>query len=289
MLTELRRHPRFWFTALLFALVIVSFLAFSQAVNRSVVVAFLDVGQGDAVYIKGPNGNQILYDAGPPSGAVLRELARVMPIWDRSIDVLVMSHPDLDHSGGIPDVLKRYRVGVLLEPGKFSGNGAYEAVKNAAERYGVRRLDAFAGMRIELGGGAYADILYPRPDTDVRLLDPNDASGVLRFVSNGTSVLLSGDLSRTYERALALTLGDTLRSDILKLGHHGSRTSSDPLWLSTVRPKEAIISAGRGNRYGHPHKETLEGITLAGIPYLTTFASGTIIFRLDEQTFRLVP
>lgn len=284
MLAELRRHARAWTIVGAGLIALVLLLALLRSLDRTVIVAFLDVGQGDAVFIQGPNGNQMLYDAGPPSGAVLRELGRVMPIWDRSIDVLVMSHPDLDHSGGIPDVLRRYDVDLLVEPGKFSGNGAYDAVREVAQRRDVDRIEAREGMRIEFGSGAYADILYP--DEDVSHLDPNDTSVVLRFVYEDTSVLLSGDLSTAFESRLALRYGDALRSDILKLGHHGSRTSSGPLWLSAVRPETAIISASAENRYGHPHQEVLKRLELGGIPYLSTGSDGSIVFRTNGTDFR---
>jgi competence protein ComEC len=286
MLAELRRHPKAWTIVGVGLIALVLLLALLRALDRAVIVAFLDVGQGDAVFIQGPNGNQLLYDAGPPSGAVLRELGRMMPIWDRSIDVLVMSHPDLDHSGGIPDVLRRYNVDLLLEPGKFSGNGAYDAVRDAVKNQDVHLMEARGGMRVELGSGAYADILYPYPDEDVSHLDPNDASVVLRFVYGNTSVLLSGDLPTALESRLALRYGNALRSDILKLGHHGSRTSSGPLWLSAVRPRIAIISAGAENRYGHPHQEVLKRLELGDIPYLLTANEGSIVFHLNSADFQ---
>lgn len=273
---ELRRHPRAWILLAVFALLLAMLFSLSRFLGGELTVAFLDVGQGDAVFIEGPNGNQILYDAGPPSGAVLRELGKILPFWDRSIDIVVMSHPDLDHSGGIPDVIERYDVDLLMEAGKFSGNGAYEAVEREVRRRMVDRLVARAGMRIELGQGAYIDILHP--DRDVDHLDPNDASIVLHLVYGNTSVLLSGDLGVNEESRLAHELGESLRSDILKLGHHGSQTSSAPLWLAAARPKIAVISAGKNNRYGHPHKETLDRLAAAGIPYIETAKEGTIVY-----------
>jgi competence protein ComEC len=272
-------HPKFWSLVSVTLLAVFSVTVLLFSLDRTVTVAFLDVGQGDAMYIRAPNGNQLLFDAGPPSGAVLRELGRVMPFWDRSIDVVVMSHPDLDHTGGIPDVLKRYDVDVLLESGKFSGNGAYDAVGESIESYGVERMIVSAGMRIDLGSGAYADILYP--DGDTSSLDTNDASIVLRFAYGETSVLASGDLSSEYESRLALYYGEFLRSNVLKLGHHGSRTSSDQLWISAVMPEIAIISAGEDNPYGHPHRETLDVLGKMDIPYLETSKEGSIVFETD--------
>lgn len=286
MFSELRRHPRFWTLVVVSSVFLVLFATLLFVLDRTMVVAFLDVGQGDAVYIKGPNGNQILYDAGPPSGAVLRELGGIMPFWDRSIDIVVMSHPDLDHSGGIPDVLRRYHVDLLLEPGKFSGNGAYEVVEKEAELRGVDRIIARKGMRIELGDGAYADILHP--ESGLAEADPNNASIVLRIVFGKTQVLLSGDLGTREESRLALEFGDELRSDILKLGHHGSYTSNGPLWLAAVRPAIAVVSAGKDNRFGHPHREVLDRLAAGGIPVISTAEDGAIVFESTGVLFRRV-
>ncbi len=248
---------------------------------RILTIAFLDVGQGDAVYIEAPNGNQMLYDAGPPSGAVLRALGDVMPFYDRTIDVAVFSHPDMDHIGGFVDVFDRYKVDVVLESGASSTNGVYDEAERAIATHRLARIIARRGMSIDLGGGVAADILYP--DHDMTNAETNSASIVMRIHYGSTSFLLSGDLPIKQENYVVSLSGQELHSQVLKLGHHGSHTSSGELWLETVHPDIAVASAGLNNRYGHPHKDTLMRLAALNIPYLITFKEGTIRFESNGK------
>jgi competence protein ComEC len=251
--------------------------------HNDLAVAFLDVGQGDAVLIQSPSGRQVLYDAGPPSGAVLSGLDSMMPFYDRSLDAIILSHPDLDHTGGFPDVLRRYHVGLALEPGVFSGNGAYEAVESEITNSHVPRFLAKAGMTLDLGDGVKLHVLYP--DRDVTGFDTNDASIVLLIEYGKTRVILSGDLPSAYEEQVVARYGKELHAQVLKLGHHGSRTSSSPTWLATVRPEIAVISRGIDNKYGHPHKEVLGQLAQLNIPFLDTAVQGSIVFHSDGEKF----
>ncbi len=256
--------------------------SWAQLVRGEFQIAFLDVGQGDAVLITAPNGNQLLYDAGPPSGAALRALGKQLPFWDRSINVIVLSHPDLDHTGGFPEVLRRYRVDLALEPGVFSGNGAYETIESEIKRHNVPHFDVREGMRIVLDDTTYADVLFPGA---VRMSsDTNDNSIVLRVVHGNTAFLLSGDLSIKYEEYVVARYGDQLNANVLKLGHHGSRTSTSPRWLAAISPETAVISYGKENTYGHPHDEPIVALSELQIPYLETAKEGTIVFASDGET-----
>lgn len=278
----LRRRPLF---TILIALLIVDIAiaaVFFRHERGVLTVAFLNVGQGDAVFIEAPNGNQMLYDAGPPSGAVLRELGRVMPFYDRSIDVAVFSHPDMDHIGGFLDVLLRYKVDVALEPGASSTNGVWDDVERLMAQRGTAHLLARQGMTIDMGDGVQADILYP--DRDMTNMETNSASIVLRIHYGDTAFLLSGDLPSNLEEYVAGTYGSNLHSQVLKLGHHGSRTSSSGTWLAAVHPDIAVVSAGLNNRYGHPHKEVLAILNDLSIPYLGTFKESSIKFESDGMS-----
>lgn len=246
---------------------------------RPLTVAFLDVGQGDAVFIEAPNGNQLLYDAGPPSGAALRELARMMPFWDRSIDVLVLSHPDLDHIGGAVDVLRRYRVEVTLVSGAEGASTAFAAVESAFGEHQVDRLLARKGETIVLGDGVFVDILYPG---DVPLPEEtNDASVSVRVRYGETAFILSGDLSRWGEYRILDDTPERITAQVLKLGHHGSKTSSSERWISEIAPQVVVISAGRDNKYGHPHQEVLDLLDRLSVPSVRTDQEGTIVFESD--------
>lgn len=247
-------------------------------------VAFLDVGQGDAVFVEAPNGNQLLYDAGPPSGAVLRSLADVMPFWDRSIDVAVFSHPDMDHIGGFPEVFKRYRVDLAIESGARSDNGVFDVVTRAIQDEGSAHFIARKGMTVDLGGGVFADILYP--DRDMTNVETNSASIVMRIRYGETALLLSGDLPKNIEEYEVAVYGNKLHAQVLKLGHHGSHTSSSEAWLRAVGPDIAVASAGKGNRYGHPHPDVLLLLDRLHIPHLITFNEGTIKFESNGKAVK---
>jgi competence protein ComEC len=223
----------------------------------------------------------MLVDGGP-SSLVLRRLSEVMPFYDRFIDVVVETHPDADHIGGLPPVMERYGIGVFIEPGVSSPNAIDDELKRIREEKGIDALLARRGMQINLGGGATFDILYP--DRDVAYLETNTASIVGQVRYGSTTVMLTGDSPKVVENALVRYYGDALASDVLKAGHHGSHTSSGAEYVRVVSPSYVVVSAGKDNRYGHPHKEVIELFEKAGIEIFRTYESGTIRFVSDGQT-----
>ncbi|MBI5798979.1 MAG: MBL fold metallo-hydrolase [Candidatus Yonathbacteria bacterium] len=242
-------------------------------------VAFLNVGQGDAVYIEAPNGNQMLVDGGPPSGAVLRELGRAMPFWDRSLDVVLATHPDQDHVGGLPSVLARMRIYNVITTENTSDTGAYGAFEKAIVEESSRRVLARAGERIILDEGVVFEILFP--NRNATGWETNTASIVARLSYGDKSFVFTGDSPQSVEKYLVGKNGGALHSTVLKLGHHGSRTSSGKVFLSAVDPEYAVISAGLNNKYGHPHKEVIDLLAELKIPSISTAEQGTIIFTTD--------
>lgn len=277
----LRRHPFLLIIiGLMFVDAMILFVTFASASNV-LRVTFLDVGQGDAVLIEAPNGNQLLYDAGPPSGAIVRKLSSTLPFWDHSIDVAVFSHPDMDHIGGFPDVFKRYDISAVVVSGARSENGVYDKAEQSIKDERAVRVIARKGMRVYLGSGVIADVLYP--DEDTTHMETNSASIVLRVQYGNTAFLLSGDLPQKQEDSIVQGFGEGLHAQVLKLGHHGSRTSSSPYWLSAVHPDTAIISVGKDNRYGHPHKEVIALLEKLHIPVLKTSEEGNIMFTSDGE------
>lgn len=249
-------------------------------------VAFLDVGQGDAIYVESPSGAQMLIDGGPDR-AVVRELSRVMPLWDKTIDALVVTNPDQDHFAGFLPILERYEVQKVFESGTAKDSAAYATFQSLVREEGAVRALPKRGERIELGGGAWIDVLFP--DRDVSKLDSNTGSLVMRLVYGDTSVLLMGD-SVTGVEDFIVDLGSSapqsrLKSQILKLGHHGSRTSTGEKLLAMVEPEVAIISAGCDNTYGHPHKEVLERLAAHRVPYLWT-CDGAVTFFSDGRAWK---
>ena len=244
-------------------------------------VAFLDVGQGDAVFIEGPTGIQILVDGGPDR-AVVREIPKLTGPLDRGIDLIVMTHPDKDHIAGLPDVFEKYRVAKIMSPNLAGDTDTYGRLVASIEK--EAELEAYIarrGQRIHLGGGAYADVLYPDKDVS-HLRVTNDASVVLHVVYGNTSFLLTGDLPSTIEEELVRELSpESLASTVLKAGHHGSKYSTSGAWLAAVSPDTVIISAGKGNTYGHPAPEVIGRIQKSGARVVSTIEEGTIVFESD--------
>lgn len=270
----------------LFTLISVfGFLSYSlwRAYHPKAKISFLDIGQGDAIFIEAPNGNQMLIDGGPPTGALLRQLGEVMPFNDRFIDVVIATHPDQDHVGGLPELFDRYKVGVIFEPGSSADTGVYQELEKRIEEKGIKKILARRGMRINLGDGAVFDILFPI--RDVSYLETNTSSIVGRFVYGSTTVMLTGDSPQVIENTLVVLDKklpvSRLKSDILKAGHHGSRTSSGELFVRQVNPDIAILSVGKNNRYGHPNKEVVDRFNNLGIEMIRTDEEGTITFVSD--------
>jgi competence protein ComEC len=247
-------------------------------------VSVLDIGQGDSILVTGPTGLQMLVDGGPDR-AVLGALASETGLIDRSIDLVVETHPDADHIGGLPAVFARYQVGAFMEPGiPDKTNAAAALLAAAGEEPGIRRITARRGMRIDLGGGAYADVLSP--DRDPSGMETNDGSIVMHVVYGDTSFMLTGDMPSEMEDWLVrLDASDgELATDVLKAGHHGSRYSTDDAWLAALHPSMVAISAGKGNPYGHPSPDTLARIREEGARIYSTMDSGTLDFVSDGKT-----
>ena len=273
---------------ILFALAIgIWYAVISEDRGGKLTVSFLNVGQGDAIFIDAPSGRQALIDGGR-GRVVLRELARASPWWDRSIDVVVATHPDLDHIGGLPDVLARYRVGLVMRSSVLdegsADSAAFDAAADAEAKQGAALLVAKRGQIIDLGGGVSMEVLYP--DRDVSGVETNAGSIVARLVYGEIAFMLTGDAPQAIEEYLALLDGKELHSNVLKAGHHGSKTSSSELFIGFVSPEYAVFSRGCDNSYGHPHAEVVALFKRFEIPALDTCKDGAITFVSDGTTVR---
>ena len=248
-------------------------------------VHFLDVGQGDSVYIVTPEGRQVLVDGGPGSIEAARAVGERTPFWDRDLDMVVLTHPDEDHFRGLTEVLERYEVDVVFEGPTISENPLYLAWQRALEGNGSRRVTAFRGQTIALDRFTRLEVLNPSL-VPIRSSgsELNNNSVVLRLVYGKVSFLLTADIEAEAEARL---LRDDLQIDstILKVPHHGSKTSTTAQFLSAVRPAAAVISAGAENRHGHPHSEVTGRLMArpgAGRTYLTS-ERGDIEFITDGE------
>lgn len=249
--------------------------------DRKLTFAMLDVGQGDALFIESPTGTQILVDGGPPR-KILSQLARAMSPFDRHIDAIIITNPDQDHIGGLSEVLKKYKVGIIFESGTINDSKTYQNLKDEIKNKNIPDVLAKKGMRLNIGGGAAVDILFP--DRDVFFWTANDGSIVSRLSYGQTSVMLMGDATAMTEKIILKNNSPTeLESDILKVGHHGSRTSTSFNFIKAVKPAYALISDGRENKYGHPHKDTLDTLAEFGARIFRTDLLGTIIMKSDGK------
>lgn len=220
-------------------------------------IYFFDVGQGDAIFVETPTGKQLLIDAGR-NRKVLSELGGAMSFGDRYIDIFIATHPDSDHIGGLPGVEERYEIGMKLD-------------NNTTRR----------GQVINFGDGVTLTILFP--EGDISTLDDNDASVVAKLSYGEYDFLFTGDSGIRTENILLNSSEDLIDVEILQAGHHGSRTSTSLPFVQAASPEYAVISAGKGNSYGHPHKEVLNTLERVGAEILSTAENGTIKFETDGE------
>jgi competence protein ComEC len=275
-----------WRRIPLLVLVLGNVFAWSVPVSQGFSVSFLDVGQGDAIFIESPAGVQLLVDGGADS-SVLRELGFVMPAWDRTIDAVVATHPDKDHIGGLVDVLDRYEVGAIIDPGIEHDTAVMHSYVNRVQNEKANVVIARRGMRLLLGRGAYADILFPNQDVS-NIKDTNAGSVIMRVVYGGTSFMLTGDSPAEIEKRLTMIYhSDELESTVLKSGHHGSKTANAEEFIDAVNPKVAIFSRGCDNTYGHPAPEIVERFRGRGVATLDTCEAGTVTFESDGKILRI--
>jgi competence protein ComEC len=274
------KYLKLYFLSGLFLLVVFIFsLLFNQTAGK-LKVSFLDVGQGDAIFVTAPNGYQMLVDGGA-NNSVLRELGKVMPFYDRSIDVVLATHADQDHIGGLVEVLKRYKVDLFVRTNTTSTSAVYIELEDLIKQKNIKEEIITSPKILSLGSGAEFDILFPTQDTAG--WETNEASIVGKLTYGNNSFMLTGDSPQKIEKYLVGKYGEFLKSDVLKAGHHGSQTSNSELFVGSVSPAYTIISAGLNNRYGHPNKEALDIFTSFQEKILETLGGGMIRFETDGE------
>ena len=239
------------------------------------------MGQRDAILITTPTGEELLVDGGRDDGQALTALTRVQGFWDRKIEAVVATHFDSDHIGGLDDVLARYHVGTVLVAGNTTGSPEAEAFEAAVAAEGLVGQTVRAGDVLTLGASTTVEIFSPT--YDVSDIESNNSSIVAKITYGDTSFLLTGDAPSEIEDYLVAKYGDALTADVLKLGHHGSRTSSSPLFLETVDAFYGVVSASDDNTYGHPHEEVVAAVEGAGMIMLETAREGDIVFYSDGE------
>jgi beta-lactamase superfamily II metal-dependent hydrolase len=272
--------------------VILGIITFAWRPDGRLHLAVLDVGQGDAILIETPAGATMLVDGGPDPELTLRRLGANLPFFARRIDVMVLSHPHQDHVAGLVDVLDRFQVGALMHAGIAFENPANDRLlADAAAEPMLDAALARAGQSFALDATTTVEILYPTEADAAAPLpegDINNGSVVLLVRHGGFTALLTGDAEAAVEAAL-VGRGILPRVDVLKVGHHGSTSSTTPGLLDAVRPTAAVISSGVDNDYGHPAPETLA--TLAARPEIAVFRTdldGDVEIVTDGLTYQVL-
>lgn len=273
------------FFSLLGFLIFLLRLGFQNLPSGELEVTLLDVGQGDAILIRTPQNQKILVDAGPVA-KVLLPLGRELNYLERDLDLVVLTHPDADHIAGLTEVLRRYKVGAILLTGVYHDTVWYADILEQIQQREIPVLIANEKVDFDFGAGVMLDTIWPREVVaGKKPQNANQLSIVLRLTFGPTAVLLTGDLDQASEKVLLQT-PQNLRAQILKLGHHGSKTSSRADFLAAVGSDVALVSAGPDNRFGHPAPEVLERVKEQVV--LNTAEEGSIQFRSDSRVWRRV-
>jgi competence protein ComEC len=244
-------------------------------------VHFIDVGQGDSILVQTPDNHTLLIDGGNRgSGA----LAYLQAQGITSIDVMVATHPHADHIGGLVDVLRALPVRAVWTSGASHTTGTFEDFLDAIADARVPYHEAKRGDQIAVGELAAVALLSQSSAREL-----NDTSLVLRLQLGQVAFLFTGDAERPSEERLLREQANQLPATVLKVGHHGSATSSSPAFLAAVHPQLAVYSAGRGNSYGHPHDQTIAQLETVGAQIYGTDQLGTIVIATDGSTLQVFP
>lgn len=249
-------------------------------VSGDMTIHFIDVGQGDGILIETSAGN-ILVDAGNWNGRAVIDYLNQVGI--RHLDLMIATHPDADHIGQMPLILEALTVDEVWMNGVESTSKTFENTIDLILAKDIVYYEPEAGDGVDFGD-VMIDVLGPLNRTN----DPNQDSIVTQVTHGDVSILLTGDAGIKEEAALVSHYGKGLESDILKLGHHGSNTSSSQNFLDTVNPDIAIISASENNSYGHPHDEVMNRLINRSVDVYQTSQHGSIVFESDGEDLRIV-
>jgi len=279
-----KKHQAIILTGLLVIAVVVWIFVFQQENNVFLKVEFFDVGQGDAEFIETPAKQQVLIDGGPDM-SILEKLGKTMPFFDRYIDLIVLTHPEQDHMNGLIEIIKRYKVGAIITTGVVRDTEQYRELINTIKEKQIPIYIAKSGGQIDFGNNITMQILYPFKNmAGEQLSDSNSSSIVSKLIYNDFETLFTGDIEKATENELVGS-GLNLQADILKIAHHGSKTSTSDAFLKAVDAMLAIIEVGKDNQYGHPHQEVLD--RLKNMEILQTGKDGNIKILSDGLSFEI--
>lgn len=243
--------------------------------KNSIKISYIDVGQGDSALIQ-VNGKNLLIDAGTNEST--NKLISYLDKQNiKKLDYVVATHPHEDHIGGMDTVIKKYDIGEFYAPKKLANTKTFESMMNALKSKNLKINVAKAGVNLDLGKNVKCEMIAPNADN---YEDVNNYSAVIKITYGNSKFLFTGDAEKLSEKEI-LNKNYDISADVLKVGHHGSSSSSSKPFLDKVTPKIAIISCGKNNDYGHPHRETMNELTKRKIQVYRTDVDGTIVLRSD--------
>lgn len=257
--------------------------------NNNLKIVFFDVGQGDGIFIQTGEGHQILIDGGPSGKVVLEKLSQQVPFWDKTLDLIVLTHPDFDHLAGLNYVLDSYKIKNILWTGAIKESDVFQKWLEKIKIEGAKIFIAQKGQKIKAGKTNFY-IFYPFEKIEGKAVkeNSNDSSIVMKAVFGRTSALFTGDISKKIESQLLLRsdFPVNLSVDVLKISHHGSATANSKQFIGIVEPKTAVISCGKDNQFGFPQLAVLQILESFGsINILRTDQIGDIEMVSDGNHF----
>lgn len=278
-------HKKVWREIGIFVVIIAILLSLGlgNQSDHNFEITFLDVGQGDAILIRTPENQKILVDAGP-AGAIMEAIPKELNFWERRIDLAILTHPDVDHAAGFVEILDRFEVERILLTGIEASSEWYREILRKITEQNIPTLVADDELDLSFGE-VKLDIFWPTEPLAGKFVEDANASSISFQVNFGkTAAILTGDLPIENEKIILQNL-PILKAQILKLGHHGSKTSSSVEWINTINPKFVVVSAGAYNHFGHPAKEVLARV--ADREIFSTAENGNLKFISDGEKWKI--
>jgi len=269
-----------YFFPFLILLFLLSFTA-SLFAQDTVLIYFLDVGQGDSSIIITPDDRVVMIDSGPNESLILSYLQN---LGISHIDLLIATHAHADHITGMDKIIAKYRPKAFIDPGIPHTTATYQRMITTIDKYNI---NYYEGISRKINLDSLSLTILPPAIPLIKGSELNNNSLVVRLDYKDFSCLFTGDIEKEREGQLLTESRSNLNVDILKVGHHGSSSSSSPLFIKSVGPKIAVICCGQGNKYGHPHQETISLLQSLGIEIYRTDLSGTILIKTDGIDYQI--
>ena len=273
---------KFYYFAIAILLILFAYFSYQILVEiKPLRVVFLDVGQGDSILIQ-KGTKQILIDGGPSGKTELAKLGKYLPYFDREIELVIATHPDKDHIGGLIEAARSYKIGKVLITAAEKDTNTFEEWKDVLSYNRIETLEAARGTEVKFDG-ADIKILHPQSNVNPSVGEANDKSVVARLDYGDDSFLFTGDIESPAEKEI-LEGGENIDVDVLKIAHHGSKFSSSEEFLDAVSPETAVISVGANNSYGHPTEAVLNALKARNTNILRTDEAGDIEYKCKVKS-----